>query len=67
MIPPQDKLDPLDGAIAQLDQVLEAIRQIPCEGNEVVTLDGIAHELRGLAERLRSLRDDIATQDDRAE
>ena len=67
MIQPQDKLGPLDNAIAQLDQTLEAIRQIPCEGKEVVTLDGIAHELRGLAERLRSLRDDIATQDDSAE
>jgi hypothetical protein len=65
--PPQDTLSRIDDAIARFDQALEAVRQIPKQGPEGVAVDGIEHELMGLAERLRSLRDDVAGDGDRTE
>jgi hypothetical protein len=65
--PPQDTLSRIDDAIARFDQALEAMRQIPKQGQEGIAVDGIEHELMGLAERLRSLRDDVAGDGDRTE
>ncbi len=67
MTPPQDMLSRIDDAIARFDQALEAMRQIPKQGQEGIAVDGIEHELMGLAERLRSLRDDVAGDGDRTE
>jgi hypothetical protein len=57
----------IDDAIARFDQALEAVRQIPKEGEEGVTVDGIEHELIATAERLRSLRDEVAGKGDGGE
>jgi len=63
----QDALRRIDEAIARFDQALEAVRQIPGRGQEGVKVDGIEHELMAIAERLKSLREDVADGDDRAE
>ena len=63
----RDTIDLTEDALAHIDQALDALGQILQEGEQTVTAEGIAHELRGLAERLRSLRDDVAAGDDRAE
>jgi hypothetical protein len=63
MTPPQDKLALIDAAIARLDQALDILGQIPKTGEQSVIVDGIEHELRGLAERLQTLRDDVASED----
>jgi hypothetical protein len=57
----------IDDAIARFDQALEAVRQIPKEGEQGVTVDGIEHELTATAERLRSLRDEVAGKGDGGE
>jgi hypothetical protein len=57
----------IDDAIARFDQALEAVRQIPKEGEEGVKVDGIEHELAATAERLRSLRDEVAGKGDGGE
>ncbi len=67
MTPPQDTLGRIDDAIARFDQALDALGQIPKTGELSVTVDGIEHELRGLAQRLQSLRDAVAGEDDQAE
>ena len=67
MTPPPDTLGLIDDALGHVDQALDALEPILQEGEQTVTVDGIEHELRGLAERLRSLRDDVAAGDDRAE
>ena len=66
MTPPDDILSRIDEAIARLEQALRAVRQIPKQGQDGVKVDGIEHELTAAAERLQSLRDDIAGNDDRA-
>ena len=63
----QDALRRIDGAIARFDQALEAVRQIPGRGEEGVRVNGIEHELMAIAERLQSLREDVAGDDGRAE
>ena len=63
MTPPDDILSRVDEAIARLEQALEAVRQIPKQGQDGVRVDGIEHELMAVAERLQSLRDDIAGGD----
>jgi len=63
----RETLSRIDKAIASLDQALEAVRQIPKQGEDGVRVDGIEHGLMSLAERLRSLRDDVAGDSDRAE
>jgi hypothetical protein len=65
--PPHDTLSRIDEAIARFGQALEAVRQIPKQGQDGVKVDGIEHELMAAAERLQSLRDDIADDGDRAE
>jgi hypothetical protein len=50
----------IDDAIARFEQALEAVRQIPKEGEQGVKLDGIEHELMAATERLRSLREEVA-------
>ena len=65
MTPPDDILSRIDEAIARLEQALEAVRQIPKQGQDGVRVDGIEHELMAIAERLQSLRDDIAGAGDR--
>jgi hypothetical protein len=65
--PPDDMLSRIDEAIERLEQALEAVRQIPKRGQDGVRVDGIEHELMAVAERLQSLRDDIAGDGDRAE
>jgi hypothetical protein len=57
----------VDDARAHVDQALDAFGQILRAEEQTVTVDGTAHELRGLAKRLRALRDDVAAEDDRAE
>jgi hypothetical protein len=63
MTSPQHMLALIDAAITRFDQALDALGQIPKTGELSVTVDGIEHELRGLVERLRSLRDDVAGED----
>jgi hypothetical protein len=63
---PQDTLSRIDDAIARFDRALEAVRQIPTQGEEGVKVNGIEHELMAIAQRLQSLRDDIAGDGDRA-
>jgi hypothetical protein len=53
----------IDDAIARFEQALEAVRQIPKEGEQGVKLDGIEHELMAATERLRSLREEVAEGD----
>jgi hypothetical protein len=62
----EDTLSRIDDAIARFDQALEAVRQIPKQGQQGVTIDGIEHELMAIAERLQSLRDDVAGGGDAA-
>jgi hypothetical protein len=62
----QDALRRIDEAITRFDQALEAVRQIPKQGQQGVTIDGIEHELMAIAERLQSLRDDVAGGGDAA-
>ena len=63
---PPDTLSRIDDAIARFDRALEAVRQIPTQGEEGVKVNGIEHELMAIAQRLQSLRDDIAGNGDRA-
>ena len=63
----REALSRIDEAIARFDQALEAVRQIPKRDVDGVRVDGIEHGLMSLAERLRSLRDDVASDGDRAE
>jgi hypothetical protein len=65
MIPHHDTLRLVDDAIVYLDQTLTALGQIPKEGDQAITVEGIAHEVHGRATRLRSLRDDVAGENDR--
>ena len=67
MSPSRETLRRIDDAIARFDQALEAVRQIPSQGQQGVTVDGIEHGMIALGERLRSLREDIAGDGDRAE
>ncbi len=63
----QDRLPHLDAAIARFDQALEALGRSPKSGEVGFTVNGIEHQLHGLAQRLQSLRDAVAGQGDRAE
>jgi hypothetical protein len=65
--PPRDTLSRIDDAVARFEKALEAVRQIPKRGQHGVAVDGIEHELIALAERLQSLRDDVAGEGDRTE
>jgi hypothetical protein len=53
----------IDDAIARFEQALEAVRQVPKEGEQGVKLDGIEHELMAATERLQSLREEVAEGD----
>jgi hypothetical protein len=64
--PDQDTLSRIDKAIARFDQALEALRQIPKQGEDGVKVNGIEHELMAIAKRLQSLRDEVAGEGDRA-
>ena len=63
----RDTLRRIDDAIARFDQALEAVQQIPKEGEAGVKVDGIKHELMAAAERLRSLRDEVAGEGEGSE
>jgi len=63
MTPPHDTLSRIDEAIARFDQALDALRQIPRQAQDGVKINGIEHELMAIAERLKSLRNDIAGDD----
>ena len=65
MTPAQDTLSRIDKAIARFDQALEALRQIPKQGEDGVKVNGIEHELMAIAKRLQSLRDEVAGEGDR--
>jgi hypothetical protein len=65
--PAQDTLNRIDKAIARFDQALEALRQIPKQGEDGVKVNGIEHELMAIAKRLQSLRDEVAGEGDRGE
>ncbi len=67
MTPAQDTLSRIDKAIARFDQALEALRQIPQQGEDGVKVNGIEHELKAIAKRLQSLRDEVAGEGDRGE
>jgi len=56
----QDVLRRIDDAVARFEQALEAVRQIPSQGQDGVTIDGIEHELIPLIERLKSLREEVS-------
>jgi hypothetical protein len=58
--PTQDTLSRIDKAIARFDQALEALRQIPKQGEDGIKVNGIEHELTAIAKRLQSLRDEVA-------
>jgi hypothetical protein len=62
----RDTLGRFDDAIARFEQALKALRQIPKDSHGIA-LNGIEHELIPLVERLRSLRDELTGEDDRAE
>ena len=66
MVRPGEMLNPTDEAIARVDEALNAVRQIPEQGQDGVKVDGIEQELMAAAERLQTLRDDVAADDDRA-
>lgn len=61
----QDPLGLVEEAVAHVDQALAALGQLPKTGDHAVTVDGIVHELHGLAERLRALLDDVAGEANR--
>jgi hypothetical protein len=63
---PRDTLRRIDDAIARFDKALEAVRQIPRQGQQAVTVNGIEHELVALGERLQTLREEVA-EENRAE
>jgi hypothetical protein len=65
--PAQDTLSRIDKAIARFDQALDALRQIPMQGEDGVKVKGIEHELTAIAKRLQSLRDEFAAEGDRGE
>jgi hypothetical protein len=65
--PARDTLSRIDKAIARFDQALEALRQIPKQGEDGVKVNGIEHELKAIAKRLQSLRDEVAREGDRGE
>ena len=67
MTPAQDTLSRIDKAIARFDQALEALRQIPKQGEDGVKVNGIEHELTAIGKRLQSLRDEVAGEGDRGE
>jgi hypothetical protein len=46
---------------------LEALRQIPKQGEDGIKVNGIEHELTAIAKRLQSLRDAVAGEGDRGE
>ena len=54
----------IDDAVARFEEALEAVRQIPKEGEQGVKLDGIEHELMAATERLRAPRDEAAGKGD---
>ena len=60
----RETLSRIDGAITSLEQALEAVQQIPKQGEDGVRIDGIEHGLMSLAERLQSLRNDVAGDGD---
>ncbi len=67
MTRPQEKLEPIDTALASLHQAMDALEDLLAQGEETVRVDGITHELRELVERLHSLRDDMAADGERGE
>ena len=62
----EEMLSRIDDAIARFERALAAVQQIPKDGHGV-TVDGIEHELVAIAERLQSLRDEVAGNGDRGE
>lgn len=66
MTQPSQLLDPIDNALTHVEQALEALGQIPKQGEEAVSVDDIAYMLRMLEERLRSLRDEVAADTERS-
>ena len=67
MTQPQNLLDPIDNALVHIEQAMEELAQIPKQGAQAVSVDGIEHVLRGLVERLRSLRDDVVAHAEQSE
>jgi hypothetical protein len=63
--PPKETASRFDEAIGCFERAVEALRQIPRGGDAGVRVDGIEHGLLALAERLQSLRDDVAGDGDR--
>jgi hypothetical protein len=57
-------LSHIDDALSRFEQALEAVRQIPKRGEQGVKVDGIEHELMAAAERLQSLREEVAGEGD---
>jgi len=57
--PDQETLRRIDDAIARFEQALKAVRQIPKDGHGI-TVNGLEHELIALANRLQTLRDEMA-------
>ena len=66
MTPDQETLRRIDDAIARFEQALKAVRQIPKDGHGI-TVNGLEHELSALGKRLQALRDEVASDADRAE
>jgi hypothetical protein len=62
--PAQDTLVRIDEAMVRFDKALRAVRRIPKQGQEAVTVSGIEHELVALAKRLQALRDEVAGEEE---
>ena len=67
MTQPPELLGPIDTALTHVELAVEALGQIPKQGEEAVAVDGLEHELRALVERLHCLRDDVAARAERSE
>ena len=64
MTPAQDTLSRIDEAILRFDKAVRAVRRIPKQGQEGVTVNGIEHDLVALAKRLQALRNEVAGDGD---
>ena len=60
MRPARDPTPAIDDALRQLEQALATLHRLTAQGEHVVTVEGIAHELAGLVSRLQGLRDELA-------
>ena len=63
----KETLNLIEDAFAHVNQALAALREILKHHEQTVTVDGIEHELHGLEERLQSLCNEVAAEDERGD